>query len=331
MYIFKSNLAPYCILNKNNTHSKRASKSKIFSNQGIVTFIFMAELDKFYTKKDVAKECVAKLKSLLGFKGKKHVFLEPTAGNGAFLDYLSNYEAYDIKPEDSRIKKQDIFNFAPNIKNYITVGNPPFGKRSHLGIQVFNCVAKYSDVIAFILPVSFMKYQVQKDLDQDFKLVYNEILPENSFLDRDKTFDVNSVFQIWVKNGCKYDRFENKRMTTPPPINHSDFKIWQYNNTPKAFKFVEQDWKYAMFRQGYKDYNRIFFKRDKQTVINWMRGDINGKKSQMFFVKPLNRLADSIIKKMDFAFLASKNTSTPGFGKADFVAYYEELKREALH
>jgi len=51
----------------------------------------------------------------------------------------------------------------------------------------------------------------------------------------------------------------------------------------------------------------------------------------MFFVKPLCKQADAIIKRMDFAFLAAKNTSTPGFGKADFVAYYEELKREAIH
>lgn len=54
-------------------------------------------------------------------------------------------------------------------------------------------------------------------------------------------------------------------------------------------------------------------------------------KTQMFFIKPLCRQADAIIKRMDFAFFAAKNTSTPGFGKADFVAYYEELKREAIH
>ena len=29
---------------------------------------------------------------------------------------------------------------------------------------------------------------------------------------------------------------------------------------------------------------------------------------------------------MDFNNLAARNTSTPGFGKGDFVSYYEELK-----
>lgn len=29
---------------------------------------------------------------------------------------------------------------------------------------------------------------------------------------------------------------------------------------------------------------------------------------------------------MDFNNLASRNTSTPGFGKADFISYYLEIK-----
>jgi len=31
---------------------------------------------------------------------------------------------------------------------------------------------------------------------------------------------------------------------------------------------------------------------------------------------------------MDFNALAARNTSTPGFGKGDFVSYYIELKGE---
>ena len=36
-----------------------------------------------------------------------------------------------------------------------------------------------------------------------------------------------------------------------------------------------------------------------------------------------------IINKIDFEKLANRNTSTPGFGKADFVDYYNELKQES--
>ena len=114
----------------------------------------MAELDKFYTNKNIAKKCVDFLHALFRIDSNE-MFLEPTAGDGAFLDYLDNYEAYDLKPEDKRIKEQDIFKLVPNRNDYITIGNPPFGKRSKLAIDVFNTVAKYSNIVAFIVPVSF--------------------------------------------------------------------------------------------------------------------------------------------------------------------------------
>jgi len=287
----------------------------------------MAELDKFYTNKNIAKNCVETLHNFLVIDT-NDCFLEPTAGDGAFLDYLTNYEAYDLKPEDPRVIEQDIFKFVPNRNNYITIGNPPFGKRSKLAIDVFNTVAKYSDVIAFIVPVSFLKYNVQKELDKDFKLIHNYILPENSFLDRGKVYDVNCVFQIWVKSGTKFDTHPNIRLLERPKISCDDFKIWQYNATESQFKVVNEDWTIAVYRQGYKDYKKIFTQKDKATVISEMDGSSTGKKIQFFFIKPLNDTAKSIINKMDFEKLANRNTSTPGFGKADFVDYYNELKQE---
>jgi hypothetical protein len=49
------------------------------------------------------------------------------------------------------------------------------------------------------------------------------------------------------------------------------------------------------------------------------------KKQQFFFIKPLTEGARQIILHMDFNALAERNTSTPGFGKGDFVSYYKEL------
>ena len=94
------------------------------------------------------------------------------------------------------------------------------------------------------------------------------------------------------------------------------------------FKVVNEDWTIAVYRQGYKDYKKIFTQKDKTTVISEMDGSSTGKKIQFFFIKPLNDTAKSIINKMDFEKLANRNTSTPGFGKADFVDYYNELKQE---
>ena len=48
------------------------------------------------------------------------------------------------------------------------------------------------------------------------------------------------------------------------------------------------------------------------------------RKQQFFFIKPLTEEARKVILNMDFNLLAERNTSTPGFGKGDFVSYYNE-------
>lgn len=287
------------------------------------------ELDKFYTKHEVAGSCYSRLMLTLNIDP-RDTFLEPTAGNGVFLDFLHRYEAYDLKPEDSRIKQMDIFDFSPKKHDYVTIGNPPFGKRSRLAISIFNHVSKFSNVVAFILPVSFVKYNVQSKLDPDFKLAFNGFLPENSFLVNGKPYDVNCVFQIWVRKGSKYDQdIDDLRIYKRPSIKTPDLKIWQYNATDEAFGTVDEDWEIAVYRQGFKDYTKKFFQTDKQTVINEMSGKATGKKVQFFFIKPLTKQARKIVMDMDYERLAMGNTSTPGFGKADFIMAYEELKKAA--
>lgn len=124
----------------------------------------------------------------------KQLCLEPSAGDGAFLDFIPRYEAYDLYPEDNRIVQKDFLTFSPSYQHYITIGNPPFGSRSKLAIDFFNHAAIFSDVIAFIVPVSFMKWNVQKELDKGFILVDYFYLDPNSFLDRSKDFSVRTVF-----------------------------------------------------------------------------------------------------------------------------------------
>ena len=161
--------------------------------------------DKFYTQLDKAKECYNFLTNTIAIESDAK-YLEPSAGNGSFLNYLPNYVALDIKPEDDRIVEQDFLTYTTDKTDFITIGNPPFGNRSVLAIDFFNKAATMSEVIAFIVPVSFMKWNVQKNLDKSFALVDYFYLPFNSFLDEDKEFGVRTVFQVWVKTGSKYDK-----------------------------------------------------------------------------------------------------------------------------
>lgn len=281
------------------------------------------KLDKFYTSRAAAKKCFDFLQESIPLP-QEVLYLEPSAGGGVFLEFLNNYIALDIAPEDERITKQNFLTYSSSIKNFITIGNPPFGKRSKLAIDFFNKAAEISDVIAFIVPVSFMKWNVQKVLDNNFCLkTYFYLLP-NSFTANGEEYSIRTVFQVWVKKGSQYDNGTNLRLRKQPPISHPDFQIWQYNATPAAEKVVEEDWKYATYRQGYHDYNQLFTRNKYDYIKEHMLGE---RKQQFFFIKPLSAEAESIILSMDFNSLAERNTATPGFGKGDFVSYYTELKR----
>lgn len=168
-----------------------------------------------------------------------------------------------------------------------------------------------------------MKWSVQKNLDSNFSLMKYMYLEPESFIADGNPYSVRTIFQIWVKKGTKYDTGIDLRLTKQPPISHSDFKIWQYNATPEAVKFVEENWKYATYRQGYHDYNKIFSREDYDYIKEKMTGE---KKQQFFFIEPLTEESEKIILNMDFNSLAERNTATPGFGKGDFVGYYTELK-----
>lgn len=282
----------------------------------------MPELDKFYTQKHISQKCFEYLTSKLNIPNEA-IYLEPSAGDGSFLSFLPRYIALDIAPEDKRIQKQDFLNYKTDKIDFITIGNPPFGKRSKLAIDFFNKASTISEVIAFIVPVSFMKWSVQKNLTKDFALYDYMYLEPESFSSNGEPYSVRTIFQIWVKKNSQYDKGIDLRLTKQPPISYPDFKIWQYNATKGAIKYVEEDWKYATYRQGYHDYNKIFTREDYNLIKSNMIGE---KKQQFFFIKPLTEEAEKIILQMDFNALAERNTATPGFGKGDFVSYYIELK-----
>lgn len=282
----------------------------------------MPGLDKFYTQPRAAKQCFDFLQSQLTIS-EEALYLEPSAGGGAFLDLLPRYVALDIAPEDNRIEQQDYLTYETDKTNFITIGNPPFGNRSKLATDFFNKAATMSEVIAFIVPVSFMKWGVQKNLSYDFALHSYKYLDPESFSSNGEPYSIRTVFQIWIKKGSQYDNGVDLRLIKQPPISHPDFEIWQYNATPEAMKYVEEDWKYATYRQGYHDYNQIFNRTDYEQIKAKMDG---ATKQQFFFIKPLSKEAEALILSMDFNALAERNTATPGFGKGDFVSYYTELK-----
>jgi tRNA G10 N-methylase Trm11 len=155
------------------------------------------------------------------------LIIEPSAGNGSFIPSIKsitdNCRFYDIEPMHEEIKQMDYLEYKHN-KTHSRVhiiGNPPFGRQSSLAIKFIKKSTEFCNSISFILPKSFKKDGLQRFFPLDYHLVYQEDVPNDSFLVDGKEYNVPCVFQIWIKR--LYERQVKDK------------------NIPKGFKFVKKD------------------------------------------------------------------------------------------
>lgn len=156
--------------------------------------------DKYYTPRDLAEYCVNKTKEVIG-AGNISEWLEPSGGNGVFLDFLPDGSySCDIEPEDGRIIKQDYLKLVMEYKNgRCIIGNPPFG-RANSGIKkFFKKSIQLCDYISFILPISQLNNN--NELYQ-FDLIYSEDLGKKYYTDR----DIHCCLNIYKRPKVKKDK-----------------------------------------------------------------------------------------------------------------------------
>ncbi len=189
--------------------------------------------DRYYIKNYLAKELVEIVTEKI--KEKSLFFIDPNAGNGAFLTFLlqtdGKVSAYDKNPTSPYVIKADFFNLVQKInekndETIVVIGHPPFGKNNDITIQFFNEAAKYSSYIAFVLPYKFNQIHIAKKLNPYFHLIYEKKLPQNSFEINGKDHDVSCVFCIYKKENKKrkLTGSENNciEITTP---SHAEFAV----------------------------------------------------------------------------------------------------------
>ena len=153
-------------------------------------------LDKYYTLPDMAKMF---METIPYHKYDDIMWIEPSAGAGVFMDIASKYDGthvgFDISPDANDIIEANWLETKRNwlgehTGSIIVYGNPPFGFASHLAVKFFNHAAREynADVIAFILPRTFMKRSIIKRLDIYYHLTYQQIIDDD-----DSMFLVNGV------------------------------------------------------------------------------------------------------------------------------------------
>jgi hypothetical protein len=166
-------------------------------------------LDKYYTQPEIAQLCVLSFTTTVNVS-EQDLIVEPSAGSGSFIDPMRSINCkkifLDISPETRTINKIDFLKWTPPaISGKIhVVGNPPFGRQSSLCHQFIQHSATFANSIGFILPLSFKKSSNFSKIPAKFHLIYEIILPLNSFTINGINRKVPTVFQLWVKK--KVDR-----------------------------------------------------------------------------------------------------------------------------
>jgi hypothetical protein len=176
------------------------------------------KLDRFYTKDCVAKLCID---TLLQFCNPCSLFVEPSAGGGAFFRQLpKNKIGIDLSPACEGVVQGDwLESTVPS--NCVVVGNPPFGTRNSLSKSFIKHAISQAKIVAFVLPCSYRKETMQRIFPCEWSLISDTLLPGNSFLLEGEDYHVPCVFQIWSK--LLPEGIENIRESSKPIVKTEDF------------------------------------------------------------------------------------------------------------
>ena len=136
--------------------------------------------EQFYTPRETADLVVARVVGLVP-DALGRTWLEPAGGTGVFIEAamaagVRDLVSLDIEPLHPLVAEGDFLTSDLSVAGAVTVSNPPFGRNNSLSVPFFNGCAKYSDVIAFIVPRSWRKWSVTNRLDPWFGLVADDDL-----------------------------------------------------------------------------------------------------------------------------------------------------------
>lgn len=168
------------------------------------------DLDQYYTSYEDMEYCVNKSWDVikdLGYGVSE--FLEPSAGEGVFSNYLAtsglDVIAIDIEPKGEDIIKADFLTYDLEYKEgRFIIGNPPYGARLNLAQKFYKRAIELGDYIAFILPISQLN---NTQFLYEFDLVHSEDLGKLIFSNKKKIHCCLNVY-VRPKNGL------NKKIPT---------------------------------------------------------------------------------------------------------------------
>ena len=164
------------------------------------------ELDRFFTRPEVALECRDSLYSVMCADYAdvgRYEFVDPGAGTGAFYDLMprGRRTGVDICSERTEFVSHDYLTWWPSASRpYAVLGNPPFGYRGWLSLAFINHSATFADYIGCIVPMAFQSdgKGSPKHRVIGAELILSQPLSPDSFMDMNgQAVKLNALWQIW--------------------------------------------------------------------------------------------------------------------------------------
>lgn len=254
-------------------------------------------LDQFFTRPDVARNCLRQLKPVVDRIGGDWVWIEPSAGQGAFLEALPFPRVgLDIVALHPDITQADFLHWQPGEldRRIAVVGNPPFGKNASLARKFFDHAATFADVIAFILPRTFEKSYFVNRLARHMHLVHSVVLDEFSFEFEGCPYAVPTVFQIWEKK-------DYARKLASATLTHDHFDFVPSSHGHFAFQRVGA-------RAGLVSFDGL---RKSPQSHYYLRSNICA--SELF----------DRMRSIDWTPIKKRTAGNPSIGKAELIEAYQ--------
>lgn len=270
--------------------------------------------EQYFSSTDLAARCVAFADEHLGLD-KFGLIVEPSAGTGAFFDFLPHSVRLGIDIESTRpdVEEADFLAWTPPEASgpILTIGNPPFGARAALAIAFLDRACSFSDAVAFVLPRSFNKYTFQDRVHPYFHLAAS-MNCDDGFLKDGRDVFVRTTFQIWTRQ-------PSRRVSQRPPASHPHFAMRHSHlsrTSPEVLAEIRRSYPFSIPQVG-----AVFTPRDSTSV----------ERGSHWFIRPNVEGVRDRFERMDFSFLAGMNTAHMSLSKRDIVsAYVAALEQEGL-
>lgn len=195
-------------------------------------------LDKYYTKRDVVRKCLAVVGDL---PREYDLVVEPSAGDGAFYDEINhpNKMGIDIDPAHKKVVKADWLKFdvPGEYRRVLVVGNPPFGMYHKLSSAFISHALAFGNVqtVAFILPNVYNKHTRQKILPPAWRISSITALERNAYLLDGKDYHVPTSFFVFDKSAGVDLRVDPNRCKETGDFSFGDkhdFDVFVFGSSP---------------------------------------------------------------------------------------------------